>query len=153
MIAKAIRHCTRIIPGQHWTKRQDCTNITFFPFRRKNVSKKSLSKNYLKWFIDWLTTYLKHTSAYVIMTMCFIRIKILNNFANSFKWKCDCRSDPAGTVTLSQRCRNVVIDVVTTSWHGRKWELCRRRFSTLWQRRSPTLSRSSHNVAATSPQH
>ena len=28
----------------------------FFPFRRKNASKKSLSKNYLKWFIDWVTT-------------------------------------------------------------------------------------------------
>ena len=28
---------------------------------------------------------------------------------------------PAGTATLSQRCHNVVVDVVTTLWHGRKW--------------------------------
>ena len=69
----------------------DRNNISFFPFRRKNASKKSLFKNYLKWFIYWVTTYLKHTNAYVIMTMCFIKIKILNNFVNSFDWKCDCR--------------------------------------------------------------
>ena len=30
------------------------------------------------------------------------------------------RSDPAGTVTLPQRCHNVAVDVVTTLWHGRK---------------------------------
>ena len=53
---------------------------------------------------------------------------------------------PAGTATLWQRCHNVVVDVVTTLWHGRKWELCQRRFPTLWQRRSPTLSRRCHNV-------
>ena len=44
-------------------------------------------------------------------------------------------------------------DVVTTLWHGRKWELYRRQFPTLWQRRSPTLSRRCLNVATTSPQH
>ena len=56
------------------------------------------------------------------------------------------------TATLWKRCENVVVDVVTT-WHGRKWELCRRQFPTLWQRRSPALSRGCHNVATTSPQH
>ena len=60
---------------------------------------------------------------------------------------------PAGTATLWQCCHNVFVDVVTTLWHGRKWELCRCRFLTLWQRRSPTLWRRCHNVAATSPQH
>ena len=62
-------------------------------------------------------------------------------------------STPAGTATLWQRCHNVVVDVVTTLWHGRKWELYRRQFPTLWQRRSPTLSRRCLNVATTSPQH
>ena len=61
--------------------------------------------------------------------------------------------NPAGTVTLWQRCDNIVVDVVTTLWHGRKWELYRRQFPTLWQRRSPTLSRRCLNVATTSPQH
>ena len=60
---------------------------------------------------------------------------------------------PAGTATLWQYCHNVVIDVVTTLWHDRKWELCRRRFRTLWQRDSPTLSRRCRNVAATSLEH
>ena len=56
---------------------------------------------------------------------------------------------PAGTATLWQRCLNVVVDVDTTLWHGRKWELYRRQFPTLWQRRSPTLSRRCYNVATT----
>ena len=60
---------------------------------------------------------------------------------------------PAGIATLWQRCCNVVVDVVTMLWHGRKWELYQRLFPTLWQRRSPTLSRRCHNVAATLPQH
>ena len=63
------------------------------------------------------------------------------------------RANPASTATLWQRCHNVVVDVVTTLWHGRKWELYRRQFPTLWQRRSPTLSRRCLNVATTSPQH
>ena len=56
---------------------------------------------------------------------------------------------PAGTATLWQRCHNAIVDVVTTLWHGRKWELYRRQFPTLWQRRSPTLSRRCYNVATT----
>ena len=39
--------------------------------------------------------------------------------------------------------------LVTTLRHGPKWELCRRQFPTLWQRRSPTLSKRFHNVATT----
>ena len=50
-------------------------------------------------------------------------------------------------------CHNVVVDVATTFWHGRvKWKLCKLQFPTLWQRRCPTLSRRSHDVATTSPQ-
>ena len=60
---------------------------------------------------------------------------------------------PAATAILWQRCHNVVVDVVITLWHGRKWELYQRQFPTLWQRRSPTLSRRCLNVATTSPQH
>ena len=46
-------------------------------------------------------------------------------------------STQASTATLWQRCHNVVVDVVTTLWHGRKWELYRRQdvASTLLQRR------------------
>ena len=55
-------------------------------------------------------------------------------------------SSPADTATLWQLCDNVVVDFVTTLWHGRKWELYRSRFPTLWQRRSPTLSRRSSTL-------
>ena len=48
---------------------------------------------------------------------------------------------------LWQCCHKVVVDVVTTLWHDRKWELCRRQFPTLWQRHSPTLTKRYHNVA------
>ena len=56
---------------------------------------------------------------------------------------------PAGTATLWHRCNNVAVDVVTTLWHGRKWELYWRQFLTLWQRRPPTLPRCCYNVATT----
>ena len=57
---------------------------------------------------------------------------------------------PAGTATLWQRCHNVAVDVVTTLWQGRKWELYWwRQFPTLWQRRPPTLPRCCYNVATT----
>ena len=71
-------------------------------------------------------------------------------------------STPAGTATLWQRCHNVVVDVVTTSkmveTESSKMrvenESCTDcQFPTLWQRRSPTLSRRCLNVATTSPQH
>ena len=56
---------------------------------------------------------------------------------------------PAGTATLWHHCNNVAVDVVTTLWHGRKWELYWRQFLTLWQRRPPTLPRCCYNVATT----
>ena len=61
-----------------------------------------------------------------------------------------CHSDvpavPAGTATLWQRCHNIVVDVVTTLWHGRKWELWRLWSPTLWQRRCLTLIQRCHNI-------
>ena len=71
-------------------------------------------------------------------------------------------STPAGTATLWQRCHNVVVDVVTTSKMVENESSKMRvenesctdcQFPTLWQRRSPTLSRRYLNVATTSPQH
>ena len=49
------------------------------------------------------------------------------------------------TQQAQRRCDNIV----TTLWHGRKWELRRRRSPTLWQHRCPTLSRRCHSVATT----
>ena len=46
----------------------------------------------------------------------------------SFRWR------SAGTATLWQCCHNGVTDVVTTLWYGRKWEMLRRRSSTLSRR-------------------
>ena len=46
-----------------------------------------------------------------------------------------------------QRYHNVVVDIVTTLWHGQKWEMYWRRFPTLWHRRSATLWRRCHNVS------
>ena len=61
------------------------------------------------------------TIAYRIFSVCYIKIF------------------PAVTATLWQLCDNavidVLIDVVTMVWQGRKWELWRRQFPTLWQRR------------------
>ena len=61
--------------------------------------------------------------------------------------------NPVGTTSLWQRSYTVVVDVVTRLWHGRKWELCWRRFPMLWQRRSLTLSARCDNVTATSSQY
>ena len=49
------------------------------------------------------------------------------------------------TQLAQRRCDKIV----TTLWHGRKWELRRRRSPTLWQRRCSTLSRRCHSVATT----
>ena len=45
---------------------------------------------------------------------------------------------------------NVVVDVVTTLWQCRKWELWRRQFPALWQRRYTTLPQRCFNAATTS---
>ena len=45
---------------------------------------------------------------------------------------------PAGTATLWQCCHSVVLDVVTTLWHGWKWKL--------WRHRSPALWQCCHNI-------
>ena len=99
----------------------------------------------------------------------FFKLKVFPNFrANRPKFRGNCvfclnditpgnevsarersHGSPLSSQLAQQRC-NIV---VTTLWHGRKWELCRRRFPTLRQRRSPTLSRRCHNIAATLPQH
>ena len=95
---------------------------------------------------------------------CYETFQVVNNKSISLKqlvtvgiWNfCivgNLSNNPAGTATLSQGCHNVVVDVVTTLWHGRIWKLYRRQFPTLWQRRSPTLSRRCLNVATTLPQH
>ena len=55
---------------------------------------------------------------------------------------------PAGTATLWQRCDNVVVDVVTALWHGRKWEFCRRHNVTLrrYQDVATTLLQRCNNI-------
>ena len=87
-----------------------------------------------------------------LMAASELRASILSDYEYIiFAWKQ--KLFPAGIATLWQHCHNVVVGVVTTLWHGQKWELCRHRFPTWWQRHSPTLSRRYNNVAATSPQH
>ena len=68
-------------------------NVTFFPFRRKNASKKSLSKNYLKWFIDGVTRYLKHTTDGPKMVKNTLKIsqQILQSFQRVFDHFVDTR--------------------------------------------------------------
>ena len=88
----------------------------------------------------------------------FLTVRFCNEFCDgrvdfAVRWLVPIWWYPAGTATLSQLCHNVVVDVVTTLWHGRKLELWRRRSPTLWQRCCPTLSRRFHNAATTLPQH
>ena len=78
----------------------------------------------------------------------FYKKVVLNNF-KIFTEKNLRRS--LSSQLAQRRCDNH--DVVTKLWQGQKWELWRRQFPALWQRRCTKLPRRCYNVATMSLQH